>query len=241
MDHIRLLIADDDKEIRELIRTYLQRENYQVDTAADGEEALRLCDHHTYNLILLDLMMPKLDGIEVCRRLRQTMNVPIMMLTAKDQEMDKVIGLSIGADDYMTKPFSVHELVARIKAQLRRFMVLGSSENRVPSERSEELLRYKGLIIDIRKYSVKKNGEEVALTAKEFELLKFFASHPEQVFTKTQIFRQVWSSEYLEDDNTVMVHIRRLRLKIESDPSHPSWIQTVWGIGYKFVGEKDES
>ncbi|WP_028596708.1 response regulator transcription factor [Paenibacillus assamensis] len=241
MDYIRLLIADDDKEIRELIRTYLQRENYEVDTAADGEEALRLCDQYNYNFILLDLMMPKLDGIEVCRRLRQKTNVPIMMLTAKDQEMDKVIGLSIGADDYMTKPFSVHELVARIKAQLRRFMVLGSSENIVQRERSDDLLRYKGLLIDIRKYSVKKNGEEVALTAKEFELLKFFASHPEQVFTKTQIFRQVWSSEYLEDDNTVMVHIRRLRLKIESDPSHPSWIQTVWGIGYKFVGEKDES
>ncbi|TVX88253.1 response regulator transcription factor [Paenibacillus agilis] len=241
MDHIRMLIADDDKEIRELVRTYLQRENYQIDTAADGEEALRLCEQHKYNFILLDLMMPKVDGVEVCRRLRQTTNVPIMMLTAKDHEMDKVIGLSIGADDYMTKPFSIHELVARIKAQLRRFMVLGSSENHAQSERVENLLRYKNLIIDIRKYSVKKNGEEVALTAKEFELLKFFASHPEQVFTKTQIFRQVWGSEYLEDDNTVMVHIRRLRLKIEVNPSEPLWIQTVWGIGYKFVGEKDEA
>jgi len=181
MGNIRVLIADDEKEIRDLVKKYLEPELYQVDTAVDGEEALRLFESHKYDLILLDLMMPKIDGIEVCRRLRNLTNIPILMLTAKDQEIDKILGLGIGADDYMTKPFSINELVARIKA------------------------------------------------------------HLEQVFTKSQIFRQVWGSAYLEDDNTVMVYIRKLRKKIEADPSDPRWIQTVWGIGYKFAGEKDEA
>ncbi|MBU7318369.1 response regulator transcription factor [Paenibacillus oleatilyticus] len=238
MQHdIRILIADDDREIRELVKTYLERETYRIDTAADGEEALRLFESHRYNLILLDLMMPKVDGIEVCRRLRMKTNVPILMLTAKDQEIDKVLGLSIGADDYITKPFSVHELVARIKAHLRRFLVLGS-ESGSPQE---TVLSFKNLSIHLQKYTVTRAGEEITLTGKEFELLKFMASHPEQVFTKTQLFRQVWDSDYLEDDNTVMVHIRKLRMKIEEDPSDPKWIQTVWGIGYKFAGDKDEA
>lgn len=240
MEEIRVLIADDEKEIRDLVKKYLERERYQVDVAVDGEEALRLFESHKYNFILLDLMMPKIDGIEVCRRLRNRTNIPILMLTAKDQEIDKILGLGIGADDYMTKPFSINELVARIKALLRRFLVLGSEANMIV-DHEESLIRYKGLTIDLKKYSAMIAGEEIALTAKEFELLKFFASHPEQVFTKTQIFRQVWGSAYLEDDNTVMVHIRKLRKKIEADPSDPKWIQTVWGIGYKFAGEKDEA
>ncbi|NKI22453.1 response regulator transcription factor [Paenibacillus dendritiformis] len=240
MEEIRVLIADDEKEIRDLVKTYLERERYQADAAADGEEALRLFESHKYNLVLLDLMMPKIDGIEVCRRLRQKTNIPILMLTAKDQEIDKVLGLGIGADDYMTKPFSINELVARIKAHLRRFLVLGS-EAGSSAGLEEAHIRYKGLTIDLKKYAVTREGEEVALTAKEFELLKFLASRPEQVFTKTQIFRQVWGSAYVEDDNTVMVHIRKLRKKIEADPSDPKWIQTVWGIGYKFAGEKDEA
>lgn len=240
MGNIRVLVAEDEKEIRDLVKKYLERELYQVDTAVDGEEALRLFESHKYDLILLDLMMPKIDGIEVCRRLRHLTNIPILMLTAKDQEIDKILGLGIGADDYMTKPFSINELIARVKAHLRRFLVLGSeADNSADSEAS--LIRHKGLTIDLKKYSATIEGEEIALTAKEFELLKFFASHPEQVFTKTQIFRQVWGSAYLEDDNTVMVHIRKLRKKIEADPSDPKWIQTVWGIGYKFAGEKDEA
>jgi len=240
MGNIRILVADDEKEIRDLVKKYLERELYQVDTAVDGEEALRLFESHKYDLILLDLMMPKIDGIEVCRRLRNLTNIPILMLTAKDQEIDKILGLGIGADDYMTKPFSINELVARIKAHLRRFLVLGSeADASVDAEAS--LIRYKGLAIDLKQYTATIGGNVIALTAKEFELLKFFASHPEQVFTKTQIFRQVWGSAYLEDDNTVMVHIRKLRKKIEVDPSDPRWIQTVWGIGYKFAGEKDEA
>ncbi|CEH31477.1 PhoP family transcriptional regulator [Aneurinibacillus migulanus] len=237
MEDIRVLIADDEKEIRDLLKKYLERELYKVDVAVNGEEALTLFDKNKYNLIILDLMMPKIDGIEVCRRLRNKTNVPILMLTAKDHEVDKILGLSIGADDYITKPFSINEVVARVKALMRRFLILGSDGN----SHEKTLIKFKGITIDLKKYTVTISGEEVSLTAKEFELLKFFASHPEQVFTKTQLFRNVWGSEYLEDDNTVMVHIRKLRKKIEDDPSDPKFIQTVWGIGYKFVGEKDES
>lgn len=236
MEEIRILVVDDEKEIRELVKKYLERETYGVDTAADGDEAISLFQLHRYNLVIMDLMMPRMDGIELCRRIRNASNIPILMLTAKDQELDKILGLSMGADDYMTKPFSVHELVARIKAQLRRFMVLGS-EGQAAQE--EAPLQFNGLTIDAKKHIVLKAGMEIALTAKEFELLKFLASHPEQVFTKTQLFRQVWDSNYIEDDNTVMVHIRRLRLKIEDEPSQPAFIVTVWGIGYKFAGERN--
>jgi len=235
VEAIRVLIADDEKEIRDLLKTYLKRECYEVDVAVDGEDALRLFEQNHYHLVILDVMMPKIDGIEVCRRMRNHTNVPILMLTAKDLEGDKILGLSIGADDYITKPFSVNEVLARIKAMLRRFLVLGSES------RSDEqsLIQFKGLTIDLKTYTVTAGGQEISLTAKEFELLKFFASNPGQVFTKTQLFRNAWSDQYIEDDNTVMVHIRRLRKKIEPDPSDPQFIQTVWGIGYKFVGEKD--
>ncbi|AIG25317.1 DNA-binding response regulator [Brevibacillus laterosporus] len=236
MEEIRVLIVDDEKEIRDLLRKYLERELYQVDVAVNGEEALQMFEKKKYNLLILDVMMPKIDGIEVCRRLRNKTNIPILMLTAKDHEIDKILGLSMGADDYITKPFSINEVVARVKAIMRRFLILGSDD------RSQEntLLTFKGITIDLKKYTVHLAGEMISLTAKEFELLKFFASHPEQVFTKTQLFRQVWNSEYVEDDNTVMVHIRKLRMKIEANPSEPKYIQTVWGIGYKFVGEKNE-
>lgn len=230
-----MLIADDEKEIRDLLKTYLKRECYEVDVAVDGEDALGLFEQNHYHLVILDVMMPKIDGIEVCRRMRNHTNVPILMLTAKDLEGDKILGLSIGADDYITKPFSVNEVLARIKAMLRRYLVLGSES------RSDEqsLIQFKGLTINLKTYTVTAGGQEISLTAKEFELLKFFASNPGQVFTKTQLFRNAWSDQYIEDDNTVMVHIRRLRKKIEPDPSDPQFIQTVWGIGYKFVGEKD--
>nr|UAL13502.1 response regulator transcription factor [Bacillus paralicheniformis] len=209
MEAIRVLIADDEKEIRDLLKTYLKRECYEVDVAVDGEDALRLFEQNHYHLVILDVMMPKIDGIEVCRRMRNHTNVPILMLTAKDLEGDKILGLSIGADDYITKPFSVNEVLARIKAMLRRFLVLGSES------RSDEqsLIQFKGLTIDLKTYTVTAGGQEISLTAKEFELLKFFASNPGQVFTKTQLFRNAWSDQYIEDDNTVMVHIRRLRKK----------------------------
>jgi DNA-binding response OmpR family regulator len=234
MSIIRVLIADDEKEIRDLLKTYLKREMYEIDVAVNGEEVLSLFETNKYNLLILDVMMPKVDGIEVCRRLRNKSNVPILMLTAKDDEIDKILGLTIGADDYITKPFSINEVVARVKSLLRRFLVLGSEG----AIQDETHLTFKDLTIDLKKYTVNIAGNEVDLTGKELELLRLFATHPEQVFTKAQIFRQVWDSTYLEDDNTVMVHIRKLRKKIEVDPSNPKFIQTVWGIGYKFVGEK---
>lgn len=236
MKDIRILIADDDKEIRNLLKIYLERELYMVDTAINGDEALQLFNQSNYNLVILDLMMPKVDGIEVCRKLRDKTNVPILMLTAKDHEVDKILGLSIGADDYITKPFSIHEVIARVKALMRRFLVLGSDAN----IQKKTTLTFKGLLIDLNTYTVHTNKEEINLTGKELELLKFFTSNPGQVFTKTQLFRNVWDDNYIEDDNTVMVHIRKLRKKIEVDPSNPKFIQTVWGIGYKFVGEQLE-
>ncbi|EEL78372.1 hypothetical protein bcere0027_2460 [Bacillus cereus AH676] len=181
-------------------------------------------------------MMPKIDGIEVCKKLRDKTNVPILMLTAKDHEVDKILGLSIGADDYITKPFSIHEVIARVKALMRRFLVLGSNN----TAQEKTTLSFKGLTINLNTYTVHTNKEEISLTGKELELLKFFTSNPGQVFTKTQLFRNVWDDNYIEDDNTVMVHIRKLRKKIEIDPSNPKFIQTIWGIGYKFVGEKLE-
>lgn len=229
-----VLVADDEREIRELLTAYLRREMYSVDEAADGEEAVRLFERNRYHMVILDLMMPRMDGMEVCRRIRSMSNVPILMLTAKDQELEKIVGLNMGADDYITKPFSIHEVVARVKALMRRFLVLGSEESR----QGESRMDYKGLSIDLKSYTVQARGEDVALTAKEFELLKFLASHPGQVFTKTQLFRNVWNDSFIEDDNTVMVHIRKLRKKIEADPSNPAFIQTVWGIGYKFSGER---
>ncbi|HFK1549997.1 response regulator transcription factor [Bacillus albus] len=236
MKDTRILIADDDQEIRNLLKIYLERELYMVDTAINGDEALQLFNQNNYNLVILDLMMPKVDGIEVCRKLRDKTNVPILMLTAKDHEVDKILGLSIGADDYITKPFSIHEVVARVKALMRRFLVLGSNIN----VQEKTTLTFKGLTINLNTYTVHTNKEEISLTGKELELLKFFTSNPGQVFTKTQLFRNVWDHNYIEDDNTVMVHIRKLRKKIENDPSNPKFIQTVWGIGYKFVGEKLE-
>ncbi|CAM4386730.1 DNA-binding response regulator, OmpR family, contains REC and winged-helix (wHTH) domain [Bacillus albus] len=236
MKDIRILIADDNQEIRNLLKIYLERELYMVDTAINGDEALQLFNQNNYNLVILDLMMPKVDGIEVCRKLRDKTNVPILMLTAKDHEVDKILGLSIGADDYITKPFSIHEVVARVKALMRRFLVLGSNIN----VQEKTTLTFKGLTINLNTYTVHTNKEEISLTGKELELLKFFTSNPGQVFTKTQLFRNVWDDNYIEDDNTVMVHIRKLRKKIENDPSNPKFIQTVWGIGYKFVGEKLE-
>ncbi|MEH7543475.1 response regulator transcription factor, partial [Bacillus thuringiensis] len=211
-------------------------ELYMVDTAINGEEALHLFNQNNYNLVILDLMMPKIDGIEVCKKLRDKTNVPILMLTAKDHEVDKILGLSIGADDYITKPFSIHEVIARVKALMRRFLVLGSNN----TTQEKTTLSFKGLTINLNTYTVHTNKEEISLTGKELELLKFFTSNPGQVFTKTQLFRNVWDDNYIEDDNTVMVHIRKLRKKIEIDPSNPKFIQTIWGIGYKFVGEKLE-
>ncbi len=233
MEDIKILIADDEPEILKLLQRYIEKEGYSVDTASDGLEAISLFNQNEYHLVILDIMMPQIDGIEVCRRLRNDTNVPIIMLTAKDDEIDKVLGLRIGADDYMTKPFGMNELMARVNAHLRRYLVLSGGSNLT----NKNILEFNNLKIDLKSYMVYRGKELLNLTAKEFELLKFFASHPNQVFTKAQIFKYVWGDEYIEDDNTVMVHIRRLRKKIEVNPEKPQFIQTVWGIGYKFVEE----
>lgn len=239
MKDIRILFADDEVEIRELLEKYLSREGYQVDTVSDGEKAVKLFKEREYNLLILDIMLPGIDGIEVCKLIRDRANIPIIMLTAKDSEIDRVLGLRIGADDYITKPFSIEELIARVKAQLRRFYVLGGEDSRDKSQ-INGLLKFAALSIDLDRYQVYKDGEEIKLTSTEFKILKLLIAEPEKVYTKKQIFNKVWGDDYLEADNNVMVHIRRLRKKIEEDPQNPRFIKTVWGIGYYFT-EGEES
>ncbi len=235
MKDIRILFADDEVEIRELLEKYLSREGYHVDTVSDGEGAVELFKKREYNLVILDIMLPGTDGIEVCKLIRDRANIPIIMLTAKDSEVDRVLGLRIGADDYITKPFSMEELIARVKSQLRRFYVLGGKDSKDGSQ-ANQLLEFSSLAIDLDNYQVYKDGEEVRLTSTEFKILKLFIADPGKVYTKKQIFNKVWGDDYLEADNNVMVHIRRLRKKIEDDPQNPNFIKTVWGIGYRFSG-----
>ncbi|WP_160687540.1 response regulator transcription factor [Clostridium sp. C2-6-12] len=229
MDIPNILIVEDDKEINNLICEALKKENYNIIQAFDGKEATEKYNENI-QLIILDLMLPFVDGIEVLRIIREKSNLPVIILSAKEEETDRIIGLSMGADDYMVKPFSVRELTARVKAQLRRYI------NYNEKKEENSVLQYNDLKLDTLNYKVYKAEEEINLTKKEFELLKLFLSNPNRVFTKANIFNSVWENEYLNDDNTVMVHIKRLRNKIESDPNTPKYIITVWGIGYK-LGE----
>ncbi|OCA96396.1 response regulator transcription factor [Clostridium beijerinckii] len=229
MEIPNILVVEDDEEINNLISEALIKENYNIIQAFDGKQAIEKYNKE-YQLVILDLMLPYLDGIEVLRRIRELSTVPVIILSAKDEETDRIIGLSMGADDYMIKPFSVRELVARAKAQLRRYVDYNSIETK------DTILRHNDLKLDILNYKVLKNEQELSLRPKEFELLKLFMSNPSRVFTKAQLFNSVWDNEYLNDNNTVMVHIKRLRNKIEDNPNEPKYIQTVWGIGYK-LGE----
>ena len=226
----KVLVVEDDKEINNLICEGLMREQYEVDQAFDGKEAVDKYGEEI-NLIILDLMLPKIDGIEVMRRIREKSNVPIIILSAKDDECDRIVGLSMGADDYMVKPFSVRELTARVKAQLRRYVDYNKSD-----KKQKNILKHKNLMMDVTNYKVFKDNCEIALRPKEFEILKLLMSNPERVFTKEQIFEYVWKDNYVSDDNTVMVHIKRLRNKIEDRSDNPKYVITVWGIGYK-LGE----
>ena len=223
----KILIVDDDSNIAELISLYLTKEFYEVQIVEDGEQALQVFDTFQPNLILLDLMLPGMDGYQVCREIRRRSNTPIIMLSAKGEVFDKVLGLELGADDYMIKPFDSKELVARVKAVLRRF-------NPSPSEATPiaKLVQYPDLIINQTNYSVIYRGERVDMPPKELELLYFLASSPNQVFTREQLLDHIWGYEYIGDTRTVDVHIKRLREKIKD---HGNWaITTVWGIGYKF-------
>lgn len=227
-----ILIIEDDREINGLLAACLRQEGYETASAYDGEEALGLLAQQPFQLIILDLMIPKIDGYEVLRRARESHRIPVLILSAKGQETDKMIGLGLGADDYLTKPFGLGELTARVKAMLRRYLYFNDN----PQDRPSPVLIHGGLAVHLHTYEVTVRSNKIPLTAKEFDILKLFLSNPSRVFTKSQIYQAVWNDRYMADENTVMVHIRRLRTKIEADPSQPVFIQTVWGIGYK-LGE----
>lgn len=223
----RILVVDDEQIVTEVVERYLQLEGYDVRIAEDGVQALKTAREWHPNLVVLDLMLPEIDGLEVCRQLRQDRPIPIIMLTAKGGETDRIVGLELGADDYMVKPFSPRELVARVKSVLRR------TANGVV-QTTDSILRYGDLTIDPVAREVTLHGHPVNLTAKEFDLLYFFASHPNQVFTREQLMNQVWDYSFSAEYSTITVHIRRLRAKVEADPLKPRYIKTLWSVGYKF-------
>ncbi len=224
----KILIVEDDKNISELIRLYLEKENFEVAQAEDGKKGVELFHSFEPNLILLDLMLPVLDGWSVCREIRKTSTVPIIMVTAKDETFDKVMGLEMGADDYIAKPFDMKEIIARIHAVLRR---CEKETKAIPKQ-----LEYENLVIDMDAYQVLVNGARVEMPPKEIELLNFLASNPNRVFTRNQLLDEVWDFDYFGDSRTVDVHIKRLREKI--DGVSEKWsLKTVWGVGYKFEVE----
>ena len=224
----RILVVDDEPMVTEVIERYLVRDGFAVETAGNGVDALTIAQTWLPDLIVLDLMLPGKDGLEVCRTVHRERNVPVIMLTARGEETDRIVGLEVGADDYMVKPFSPRELVARIKAVLRR------AAAPAPVAGSNELLRFNGMVINPRTRTVEVNGTGASLTAKEFDLLYFLASHPAQVFSRDQLMNDVWDYTFAADSSTVTVHVRRLREKIEPDPLRPRYVKTVWGVGYKF-------
>ena len=228
MEQYRILLVEDDAEISEMLKNFLSMENYEVICAFDGQEACQKFEEDTFNLVLLYLMIPKLNGMGVMEHIRQKSFVPIMILSAKDTESDKTLGLGLGADDYITKPFSVVEVLARIKAALRRTMHYDNA-----SADTDVILKAGDLTMNLTDYTVTKRGQKVELTAKEFEILKLLLQNPKKVYTKEQIYSLVWNDAYLGDENAVNVHISRLRNKIEEDSRKPVYILTVWGIGYK--------
>ncbi len=225
----RILIVDDDAYVREVIAQYLQLEGYEVIQAANGLQALTLASEHPPDLVVLDLILPGMDGFEVASRLRAVSAVPILMLTGRADEADKLAGFGVGADDYMTKPFRPRELVMRVQAMMRRLEATS-----VPAMILDDALRVGDLVIRPRLREVTRDGTTLDLTAKEFDLLYYLASHPKQVFTRQQLLQQVWHYDYYGDSRTVTVHMRRLRQKVELDPARPRHLRTVWGVGYKF-------
>ena len=227
MASARVLVVDDEPIVSEVVQRYLVREGYEVVLAEDGEAALERAREQAPDLVVLDLMLPKLDGLEVCRQLRAESSVAIIMLTAKGEESDRILGLGLGADDYLVKPFSPGELVARVKAVLRR-----TAAAAVPA--AGDVLRFGDLRINPRARKVELAGKPAELTAKEFDLLHFLARNAGQVFTREQLLDQVWDYAYYGDSSTVTVHVRRLREKVEPDPMRPRYVKTVWGVGYKF-------
>lgn len=222
----KILVVDDDSNIAELVSLYLIKEGYDTERALNGREALRQMQKFSPNLVILDVMMPEMDGYETCREIRKQSSVPVIMLTAKGETFDKVLGLELGADDYIVKPFDNKELVARVKAVLRRTEA---------KETNVKKLVFPGLVINQSNYSVNYQDRDIEMPPKELELLFFLASHPNQVFTREQLLNQIWGYEYYGDTRTVDVHIKRIREKLENDEHEEPWsIKTVWGVGYKF-------
>jgi len=228
----RILIVDDEKPIVEILKYNLEKNGYSTIEAYDGEEGLKMAQEKNPDLILLDVMLPKMDGFTVLRILRQTMTTPILMLTAKEEEVDKVLGLELGADDYVTKPFSMRELIARVKANLRRSGISNG-------ETMSNVLSVNSLNIDLSKYRVEKNGKPIELTSREFDLLKFLVANRGLIFSREMLLEKVWGYEYFGDVRTVDVTIRRLREKIEDDPANPRYIHTKRGVGYYFSEESE--
>ncbi|MEI4800036.1 response regulator transcription factor [Bacillus sp. NPDC077411] len=227
MQH-KILLVEDDLSIQEMVKGYLTKEGFVVAVASDGEEGLAKFSQDQFDLIILDIMMPKKDGLEVMNMIRKKSSVPILIMSAKDTDLDKALGLGLGADDYICKPFSMIELSARVKAGIRR-----STTYSAPQEKQDDMIVIGSLKVDTANFTVQKNNEALKLTSKEFELLKLFATNQNRVFTKAQIYSLIWNEEYYGDENVINVHMRRLREKIEDDPSQPQYIKTLWGIGYK--------
>ncbi|MBE7033756.1 MAG: response regulator transcription factor [Ruminococcaceae bacterium] len=223
-----ILVIEDEAPIVEILKFNLTKSGYRVLTAFDGEEGYRLAISEKPDLILLDVMLPKMDGFEVCKKVREKQSTPIIMLTARDEEVDKVLGLELGADDYCTKPFSVRELMARVKANIRR------TSADAPASESVDLITFQNLTVNPSRYEVSKDGKVIDLTLREFELLKFLAIQPGQIFTRETLLEKVWGYEYFGDVRTVDVTVRRLREKVEDNPASPNFIMTKRGVGYYF-------
>ena len=228
MSELSILVVEDEPSIAEVVGLYLQRAGYKVQTAADGKIAMSMLEKGIPDLVVLDLMLPEIDGLSLTRWLRDRSDVPIIMLTARREEIDRIAGLEMGADDYVVKPFSPQELVSRVRAVLRRM-----KREQAPSE-SERPLSFGELVINALSRTVTVSGRDIPLTAKEFDMLYLLAQHPKQVYTREQLLDRIWGGAEYIDPGTVTVHIRRVREKIESDPSNPSRLITVWGVGYKF-------
>lgn len=221
-----ILLVEDDQQIREMVANHLQKESYEVISVDDGQKAITLFSQNKFDLVILDLMLPTSNGIDVLQQIRKESLLPILIMSAKDSDVDKALGLGFGADDYIAKPFSLIEMTARVKAALRRSKQY--SQNHPP-----EIVKVFDLEIDLNNFTVRKKGDEISLTAKEFQILRLLATNPNQVFTKGQLYEKVWQEAYYGDENVINVHIRRLRGKIEDNPSSPKYVKTIWGIGYK--------
>lgn len=228
-----ILVCDDERDIVSALQIYLNGEGYHVFTAGNGKEAVDMVEREEVHLVLLDIMMPEMDGITAMAKIREISNVPIILLTAKSEDTDKVLGLTVGADDYVTKPFQPVELLARVKSQLRRYITLGGS-----APKTESLL-IGGIELDDKAKEVMLDGEAVPLTPTEFEILKLFMKHPGEVFSPARIYREVWNDNPYGTENTVAVHIRHLREKLEIDPAQPRYLKVVWGHGYKLDAPRE--